>query len=85
MTKYVIDIVGTCNLKCRRAGDGSVTLIPRPTKADGFQPVLQSSWTRPGRKVSISNKIVLYNWGEPLIRQIDEDRIVVYADGSLRA
>jgi hypothetical protein len=33
----------------------------------------------------MSNKIVLYNWGEPLIRQIDEDRIVVYADGSLRA
>ena len=24
----------------------------------------------------MSNKIVLYNWGEPLMQQIDEDRIV---------
>jgi hypothetical protein len=33
----------------------------------------------------MSNKIVLYNWGEPLTQQIDEDRIVIYADGSVRA
>lgn len=30
----------------------------------------------------MSNKIVHYNWGEPSMQQIDEDRIVIYADGS---
>jgi len=85
MTNYVIDLVGTCNLKCPSYGRRERYAYTRPTKADGFQPVLQGSWTRLGKKVPMSNNIVLYNWGEPLMQQIDEDRIVSYAAGSVRA
>jgi hypothetical protein len=79
MTKYVIDIVGTCNLKCPSRGRRQ-----RYAYTPALRRLMDSNLfcTRSGR---MSNEIVLYNWGEPLTQQIDEDRIVIYADGSVRA
>jgi len=68
MAKYVIDIVGTCNLKCpscgRREHYGYTPSYKGLMDFDLFCKVLDKIGEEsPGE----SHSIVLYNWGEPLM------------------
>jgi len=68
MTKYVIDIVGTCNLKCpscgRREHYGYTPSYKGLMDFDLFCKVLDKIRDEsPGER----HRIVLYNWGEPLM------------------